>query len=513
MSEKQTVCDPRRIELFLEQQLSDDEQAAFAEHLSACETCRRALDAAAADAGAWLEARESLGSDDSFASQPDEREASSEDEVTDEGPLLRRDSPPLSMLGPTDDPRMLGRLGTYEIAGVIGRGGMGWVLKGFDAALNRYVAIKVLAPHLAASGSARKRFDREAKAAAAVVHDNVISIHSVAEWNGLPYLVMPYIPGESLEKRLGRQGPLAVTEVLRIGVQMASGLAAAHAQGLVHRDIKPANILLELGVERLKITDFGLARAVDDASLTRTGVIAGTPQYMSPEQARGESIDARSDLFSLGSVLYAASTGRPPFRAETTFGILRRITDSEPRPVREINPEIPTWLAAIISRLHAKDPAARFQSAEEVADLLGKCLAHVQQPTVVPLPEAAVTEPACERSVPKRPRRARPRPARSIVIAAVAVTVLLVGILWATLAGRNKSAGDANSGQSGKATLSLPAVASEVQQTTGDATKSQWRDGVAEEISDVTGKIDELQRQSQQLWGDANQHVPKENSQ
>ena len=436
----------------------------------------------------------------------------SQDEVTDEGPLLRRDSPPLSMLGPTDDPRMLGRLGTYEIAGVIGRGGMGWVLKGFDAALNRYVAIKVLAPHLAASGSARKRFDREAKAAAAVVHDNVISIHSVAAWNGLPYLVMPYVPGESLEKRLGRQGPLAVTEILRIGVQMASGLAAAHAQGLVHRDIKPANILLELGVERLKITDFGLARAVDDASLTRTGVIAGTPQYMSPEQARGESVDARSDLFSLGSVLYAAGTGRPPFRAETTFGILRRITDSEPRPVREINPEIPTWLAAIISRLHAKNPAARFQSAEEVADLLGKCLAHVQQPTVVLLPEVVVTEPACEGSASKRLWRARLRPARSIVIAAVAVTALLVGILWATLAGRNRSEGDADSGQSGKATLSLPAVASEVQQATGDATKSQWRDGVAEEISDVTGKVDEFERQSQQLWGDANQNVAKGNS-
>ena len=188
-----------------------------------------------------------------------------------------------------------------------------------------------------------------------MVHDNVISIHSVAVWNGLPYLVMPYVCGESLEKRLGRQGPLAVTEILRIGMQTACGLAAAHAQGLVHRDIKPANILLENGVERIKITDFGLARAVDDASLTRTGMIAGTPQYMSPEQARGESVDHRSDLFSLGSVLYAASTGRPPFRAETTFGVLRRITDNEPRPVREINPEIPSWLAAIISKLHAKD--------------------------------------------------------------------------------------------------------------------------------------------------------------
>ena len=170
-----------------------------------------------------------------------------------------------------------------------------------------------------------------------------------------------------------------------------AGLAAAHAQGLVHRDVKPANILLADGVERVKLTDFGLARAADDASLTKTGVIAGTPQYMSPEQARGEAVDQRSDLFSLGSVLYAMCTGRAPFRAETSYGVLRRITDDEPRPIREINPDIPEWLCRIVAKLMSKQPDDRFQSAREVAGLLEACLAHVQQPTVVPLPDVLIT--------------------------------------------------------------------------------------------------------------------------
>jgi serine/threonine-protein kinase len=197
---------------------------------------------------------------------------------------------------------------------------------------------------------------------------------------------MPYVGGASLQKRLDNEGALPIADILRIGIQISAGLAAAHEQGLVHRDIKPANILLDQGVDRLVITDFGLARAVDDASVTRTGVIAGTPQYMSPEQARGEPVDARSDLFSLGSVLYAACTGRVPFRADTPYGVLRRITDNTARPIQEINPQIPAWLCRIIDRLHAKSIAERFQSADEVAQLLTQCLAHFTQPTAHALP-------------------------------------------------------------------------------------------------------------------------------
>src|SRR5262249_34292958 len=157
--------------------------------------------------------------------------------------------------------------------------------------------------------------------------------------------------------------------------QAASGLAAAHAHGLVHRDVKPSNILLEDGVERVKLTDFGLARAAADASLTQSGVLAGTPQYMAPEQALGEAVDHRADLFSLGSVLYAMCAGRPPFRAETTMAVIRRVCDERSRPLREVNPGVPAWLAAIVERLHAKDPARRFATAAEVAELLGMHLA------------------------------------------------------------------------------------------------------------------------------------------
>jgi serine/threonine-protein kinase len=209
---------------------------------------------------------------------------------------------------------------------------------------------------------------------------------------------MPYIAGESLQKRLDDTGPLPLIAILRIGRQIAAGLAAAHAQGLVHRDVKPANILLERGVDRVTLTDFGLARAVDDATVTRSGVIAGTPQYMSPEQARGENVDARSDLFSLGSVLYAMATGRAPFRAETSFGILRRITDDEPRPMGEINPGIPAWLERLVTRLHAKQPDERYQTPEKVEQMMEECIAHMQQPSVAPLP-AELAKPQRRRNL------------------------------------------------------------------------------------------------------------------
>src|SRR5262249_52001675 len=150
----------------------------------------------------------------------------------------------------------------------------------------------------------------------------------------------------SLQERIDREGPLELAEILRIGMQVASGLAAAHAQGVIHRDVKPANILLENGVERVKLTDFGLARALDAASMTQSGVVTGTPQYMAPEQARGEPVDHRADLFSLGSVLYAMCTGRSPFRAETTMAVLRRVAEDQPRSIREVNPAVPDWLEA-----------------------------------------------------------------------------------------------------------------------------------------------------------------------
>ncbi len=276
----------------------------------------------------------------------------------------------LDFLAPSTRPGTLGRLGHYEVLQVLGRGGFGIVLRAFDEVLQRVVAVKVLAPQMAATSPARKRFLREARSSAAVRHENVVQVYAVEE-RPLPYLVMEFIPGETLQQMIDRTGPLDVPEVLRIGCQIAEGLAAAHDTDLIHRDVKPANVLIEGGPRRrVKLTDFGLARAADDASLSQSGLVAGTPLYMAPEQARGEALDHRADLFSLGSVLYVMCTGRPPFRAGGALAILKRVSEDSPRPIREIIPETPSWLSDLIARLHAKDPAERFQSARDVVDLM-----------------------------------------------------------------------------------------------------------------------------------------------
>ncbi|MCA9194198.1 MAG: serine/threonine protein kinase [Planctomycetales bacterium] len=381
MTTKPPACaNAARSSELLQGQLNSFEQAEFESHLESCAACRQWLEDQAADEAQWREASHLLMADPYRSSLDARRE-----HETTGSHLIEQ---VITALAPTDDPEMLGRIGSYEVSGVIGVGGMGVVLKAHDRSLDRIVAVKVMAPHLASSGSARKRFERESKAAAAVLHPNVIAIHSVNIDGALPYLVMPYVRGQSLQKRIDAEGPLPQLDILRIGAQIASGLAAAHNLGLVHRDIKPANILLEDGVERVAITDFGLARAVDDASLTRSGVIAGTPQYMSPEQSRGEPIDHRSDLFSLGSVLYAMCSGHSPFRAETSYGVLHRIGNEAPRTVRDINTDVPEWFDRLIHRLLSKNPADRIQSAHELVQLLSACIAHLEQPSTHSLPSA-----------------------------------------------------------------------------------------------------------------------------
>ncbi len=291
------------------------------------------------------------------------------------------DEIPLGYLEPSTKPNSLGRLAHYEVLEVVGRGAFGTVLRAFDEKLQRVVAIKVMALELAATSPARKRFMREAQASAAIRHEYVVSVFAVEE-KPLPYLVMEYIPGRTLQQRLNERGPLDVPTVLRLGRQIAEGLAAAHAQELIHRDIKPGNILLETNVQdRVKISDFGLARAADDASLTQSGTIAGTPMYMAPEQALGHKLDRRADLFSFGSVLYQMVSGRPPFRASTALAVLKRVVDETPRPIREIIPETPQWLCDIITKLHAKNPDERYQSAREIADVLANCESQLKAQT------------------------------------------------------------------------------------------------------------------------------------
>ena len=347
-------------------------------HLERCDACRSRLTDAAASADDWDSARFLLGGDDLPRWEPD----------PSDGGLTISSSQLISsaihdqierLLGTPSHPEMLGRLGRYDIERIIGSGGMGVVLKAHDSELNRPIAIKLLAPELAHNGPARERFAREGRAAAAVVHEHVVAIYNVESGGPVPFLVMQYVPGRSLEARVAEDGPLTVEELLRIGAQAAAGLAAAHRQGLVHRDVKPANILLENSVERAVLTDFGLARAIDDASLTRTGILAGTPHYMSPEQARGELIDHRSDLFSLGAVLYFMATGHPPFRGSTAMGILHRICQELHRPVWQVNKDIPDEVADLIDRLLEKKPGQRFATADDVQDALASLLSRVQR--------------------------------------------------------------------------------------------------------------------------------------
>jgi serine/threonine protein kinase len=419
MNSNASRCDHQRIDDFLNSDHVGLEDAQLVSHLDFCHDCRVYLERHAADAQSWNQAAELLRQTEFDLAGSIECSAAAMDFPKFNVPMAIQSV--LNSLAPSDDPLRLGRLGGYEISGVVGVGGMGVVLKAIDPALDRVVAIKVMAPHLASHATARKRFAREAKAAAAVLHPNVIPIHSVSSEEATPYLVMAYIRGGSLQKRLDREGALATVEILRIGSQVAAGLAAAHDQGLVHRDIKPENILLEEGVERVTLTDFGLARTVDDASVTQQGTIAGTPQYMSPEQARGESVDQASDLFSLGSVLYTLCTGRVPFRAESSHGVMRKIIDEEPVPIRELNPEIPVWLCGIIARLMAKNKADRFTSAKDVHRLLEACLSHVQQPTIVQLPESL-----------QAVSRSRPRLMFRLLIGFCAMTTICVLLLWVT---------------------------------------------------------------------------------
>jgi serine/threonine protein kinase len=340
-----------------------------------------------------------------------------------------------------------GWLGGFRIIEELGHGGMGAVFRAEDPTLNRHVAVKVMLPQFAGDRSARARFFREARSAATLQHDNVVPIYHVGEDRDIPYLVMPLLAGEPLDKRLRREPPLTLPESLRIGRELALGLAAAHARGLVHRDIKPANIWLEArdegrgarGAEesessspaprpsalppRVKILDFGLARLEESpsgsAALTLPGSVMGTPEYLSPEQARGEHADFRSDLYNAGLILYRLTAGRLPFTAATPSGYMIAHASEPPPEVDKLNPNLPPLLAQTIMRLLQKNPADRLASAQELADTLG----HLLQP------DAGPTDAYSGAPVP-RPR-ADNRWSRPLVALAAAAALLLAAFaLW-----------------------------------------------------------------------------------
>jgi formylglycine-generating enzyme required for sulfatase activity/serine/threonine protein kinase len=282
-------------------------------------------------------------------------------------------------LAPAEQPDEIGRLGGYRILKVLGAGGMGVVFQAEDPRLKRNLAIKAMLPALAASRSARQRFLREAQIAAAIENDHIVAIHQVGEDRGVPFIAMPFLKGEPLNERLKHTRLFPVAEVLRIGRETAKGLAAAHTAGLVHRDIKPANLWLEDTGEpgasatggRVKILDFGLARAASDEShLTQTGAVVGTPAYMAPEQAAGEAVDGRCDLFSLGCVLYRLCTGITPFKGRDSISTLVAVATEKPQPPLKINPDVPPALSELVMYLLAKKPEQRPKSAQAVAAAL-----------------------------------------------------------------------------------------------------------------------------------------------
>jgi urea transport system substrate-binding protein len=297
------------------------------------------------------------------------------------------------------------QVGNYEVLAEVGRGGMGVVFRAEDTHLRRAVALKVILLEFVANPVARERFLREARACAAIKKDYVVTIYQVGQDGGLPYLAMEFLQGQSLEDRLSAGPPLALTEIPRIGREATDGLAAAHAHGLIHRDIKPANIWLEAPTRRVKLLDFGLARGVGRGSgLTDTGQIAGTPEYMSPEQAHGGELDARSDLFSLGAVLYTVCCGQKPFAGDSILAVLTAVTASTPRGVRDLNADVPPALAALVERLLEKDPAKRPASARAVRDELAAIEAAL--PTQAGQPSQPQAPAAS--AVPPRPTARRP---------------------------------------------------------------------------------------------------------
>jgi serine/threonine-protein kinase len=261
------------------------------------------------------------------------------------------------------------QVGPYRLLREIGNGGMGMVYEAEDARLGRRVAVKLLPPEVSRDHKAKERFLREARAAAAVDHPNICTVHDVGESDGRLYIVLTYYEGETLRERIKR-GPLPLDEARQIAIQVARGLACAHEAGIVHRDIKPANVMLPRRGEA-KILDFGIARLQgDEASLTRTGASWGTPAYMSPEQARGEPVDARTDVWSLGAMLYEMIAGRRPFGGESLEAVVSAILTQEPEPLERVRPGVPPELARVVDCALAKDPAERYATAAKLlADL------------------------------------------------------------------------------------------------------------------------------------------------
>ncbi len=336
--------------------------------------------------------------------------------------------------------------GRYRLEGQIAAGGMGTVWAAHDETLDRRVAVKVLNESLAHDDRFVERFRREALAAAALMHPNIAGVFDYAEDDGRPYIVMELLDGETLAQRIGRMGALDPPLVVRIGADVADALAAAHEAGLVHRDVKPANVML---TERgdVKVMDFGIAASsLGGTGLTGTGMVMGTARYLSPEQAAGGQATPASDLYSLGAVLYEMLTGRPPFERKTPVATAMAHVNDTPTPVRDVRPDTPPELAALVDRCLEKDPAARPGSAADVAAALraeGNVTpdadtavlavpgpgATLELPSPVAPPSSGPAAPGGRPTTRRLPPAWRSRRALLVAIAVAAVLAILLAIL------------------------------------------------------------------------------------
>lgn len=394
------ICpEPSTLKLLLLGRLTAVERQRLGEHLLHCENCASIAENIVAndDITDALRAKQSIGGDEKIVAQVIEKSKRLHSEIETIGSDNTKTAPQNStilpanirsgtqddqhgldaesydFLSPSENRNEIGRLGGYRVLEVMGVGGMGIVFRAEDPNLKRQIALKAMRPVVATSASAKLRFMREAQATAAIDHDNIVAIHQVGEDRGIPFIAMQYLRGESLRTRLQNKGRIQQREALRIGREIANGLAAAHASGLIHRDIKPDNIWLEKGQDRAKILDFGLARSHDaDKELTQTGIVMGTPKYMSPEQARGQEVDARCDLFSLGSVLYHMVTGSAPFGGSNLTATLLAVSNDDPEPIDAKCSNLHSDFSGLINRLLSKLPARRPDSAREVSGIISK---------------------------------------------------------------------------------------------------------------------------------------------